>query len=67
MSAIVEVYPRSLNKLCLHRTNQNIRKHVGSLEEGALAVVLRQFHAAACAQTEEVSNLDAKRLCHGHK
>ncbi|CAM9403456.1 unnamed protein product, partial [Ascophyllum nodosum] len=53
MSAIEQVYPSSLNKLCLYHINQNIRKHGGGLGEGVLAAVVGMFHAAAYAQTEE--------------
>ena len=63
MSAIEQVYPSSLNKLCLCHINQNIRKHGGGLGEGVLAAVVGKFHAAAYAQTEEVSIRDSDVKC----
>ncbi|CAN0192496.1 unnamed protein product, partial [Scytosiphon promiscuus] len=58
-SAITEVFPRSLHKLCLYHTMENIRKHGRGLGQGVLDQVLRSFRSAAYAQTREVS----RRCC----
>lgn len=53
MAGVAQVYPKSLNKLCLSHIMENIRKHGRGLEEGVLTEVLRHFRAAAHMQTEE--------------
>ncbi|CAM9829826.1 unnamed protein product, partial [Hapterophycus canaliculatus] len=53
-SAITEVFPRSLHKLCRYHTKVNIRKYRKGLGQGLLDKVPRTFCSAAYAQTKEV-------------
>lgn len=61
MSAIAEVYPGALNKLCFWHTMENVREYGKGLEKDILASVLRLFKGAAYAATEEVGVLIFER------
>lgn len=51
MSAIAQVFPRALNKLCYWHTEKNVKEHGKGLSQGVLQGVLRKFKAAAYAPT----------------
>lgn len=57
MSAIAQVFPRALNKLCYWHTEQNVKEHAKGLPKGVLQGVLRKFKAAAYAPTLEVRGM----------
>ena len=55
MAAIQKECPWSRHQLCLFHLDENLREHGKGLGEGVLAGVIRMFHKAAFAPTEEVS------------
>lgn len=57
MAAMGQVYPRTLHKLCLYRTTENIGAHGDGLGPGVLSTVRGKFRAAASTQTESVSDI----------
>lgn len=61
MSAIVRVFPGTLNKLCFWHTLQNVRSHGKGLGKDVLAKVIRLFKAAAYALTEQVRGVALPR------
>eukprot|EP00904_Undaria_pinnatifida_P002644 jgi/Undpi1/12380/HiC_scaffold_5.g02052.m1 len=54
MAAFQREAPWSRHKLCLFNMDENVRKHGKGLGEGLLAGVIRMFHTAAFAPTEEL-------------
>lgn len=54
MSAIKQVFPGTLNKLCFWHTQQNVREHGKGLGRGVLQRVVGKFKEAAYAPTQEV-------------
>lgn len=57
MSAIAQVFPGALNKLCYWHTEQNVKAHGKGLPGGVLQGILRNFKAAAYAPTLEVRQI----------
>ncbi|CAB1105544.1 unnamed protein product [Ectocarpus sp. CCAP 1310/34] len=53
MSAIAQVFPGALNKLCYWHKEQNVKAHGKGLPGGILQGILRKFKAAAYAPTLE--------------
>ncbi|CAB1112890.1 unnamed protein product [Ectocarpus sp. CCAP 1310/34] len=51
MSAIAQVFPGALNKLCYWHTEQNVKEHGKGLPQAVIQGVLRKFKAAAYAPT----------------